>query len=227
MNAVLYCRVSSRGQAESGVSLDAQRKRVAQYAAMHGLNVVDTIVDVVSGSTPLAKREGGARLLALLKNGAGHVVGLKLDRLFRNATDALSSVENWDKQGIRLHLVDMGGAAVDTGSAIGRMMLTMLSGFAAFERDLIAQRTKEALAHKKASGKVYSNSVLGFDRDGQNLVENETEAALIARIQTLRTDGLSYQAIADMLNAEGKTGKRGGRFHACTIRTLLKRIEGA
>jgi len=75
---------------------------------------------------------------------------LKLDCLFRNASDALHTTEAWDKQGISLHFVDMGGMAVDTSSAMGRMMLTMLAGFAQFERDLCADRTKSALKHKKS-----------------------------------------------------------------------------
>ena len=83
----------------------------------------------------------------------------------------------------------MGGAAVDTRSAMGRMMLTMLAGFAQFERDLISERTTAALQHKKKTNKPYGHTPLGFDKveegehaDAQNLAwsEDEDEAALVA-----------------------------------------------
>ena len=80
------------------------------------------------------------------------MVALKLDRLFRDAADALGQTKAWDQGGISLHLCDMGGSAVDTSSPMGRMMVTMLSGFAEFERALIAERTRTALDRKKELG---------------------------------------------------------------------------
>ena len=68
----------------------------------------------------------------------------------------LFQTETWDKQGVTLHLIDMGGASFFTSSAVGRMFLTMLAGFAQFERDLIAERTAAALATKRAKRTVYT-----------------------------------------------------------------------
>ena len=143
MGAVLYIRVSTDEQARHGVSLDTQEERLRAYCAMRELEVVGVIRDEgVSAFKLLETRPGGAELLRTIAAGkAAHVVALKLDRLFRNAADALSTTEEWSRADVALHLVDMGGAAMDTASPTGRMMLTMLAGFAEFERALISERT--------------------------------------------------------------------------------------
>ncbi|NIO14551.1 MAG: recombinase family protein, partial [Gemmatimonadales bacterium] len=82
---VAYCRVSSNQQAEEGISLDAQRNAIESYCTMRGLRLVEVVTDPgISGGKPLACREGGKRVLALLRAGeVGGVVSMKLDRLFR------------------------------------------------------------------------------------------------------------------------------------------------
>jgi DNA invertase Pin-like site-specific DNA recombinase len=222
-NGVGYIRVSTSDQAREGVSLDAQRERLAAYCAMRGLTLVDIIADEgISGTIPLSERAGGAKLLDLAKRRVvTEVVALKLDRLFRNAHDALGKMAMWDKANVGLHLIDMGGAAVDTRSAIGRMMLTMMAGFAQFERDLISERTAASLQFKKRQRAVYGPVPLGFAREGDNLVRDEREASLVTRIRWMRREGLPLRKIAEALNAEGIMGKSGGRFYASTVRAIL------
>jgi len=152
--AALYLRVSTEEQAREGVSLDAQEARVLADAAAHGLDVNVTYRDSgVSGSVPLGERPQGAELLAALDRGeVQHVLAFKLDRLFRDLVDCLRTVRQWDDAGTAMHLVDLGGQAVNTGSAVGRFFLGMLAGVAELERNLIAERTSAALRHKVARG---------------------------------------------------------------------------
>jgi DNA invertase Pin-like site-specific DNA recombinase len=222
-NCCGYIRVSTADQAREGVSLDAQRERLTAYCAMRGLALVDIIADEgVSGTIPLADRAGGAKLLEMTKRQTvTEVAALKLDRLFRNTHDALGKMAQWDKASVGLHLIDMGGAAVDTRSAMGRMMLTMMAGFAQFERDLISERTVASLQFKKRHKVIYGPVPLGFAREGDNLVRDQREALLVARILSMRGQGLPLRKIADALNAEGVGGKLGGRFHASTVRAVL------
>ena len=77
---------------------------------------------------------------------------LKLDRMFRNAGDCLTTIEQWERSGIALHVVDLGGNAIDTTSAAGRFMLVVLAGAAEMERNLTRERTRSAMAVKKANG---------------------------------------------------------------------------
>lgn len=223
MGAVLYIRVSTDEQARRGVSLDAQEERLRAYCTMKGLEIVSVIRDEgVSAFKHLDKRPGGAELLRLIAKGkAAHVVALKLDRVFRNAADALALTETWNRQSVALHLVDLGGSAMDTASATGRMMLTMLSGFAQFERDLISERTSSALRYKRSKLEAYASTPYGYSREGDTLREHGGELATVARIHTWAAEGSSLAAIARRLNAEGVPTKRKGRWHPSTVRYLL------
>lgn len=223
--AVGYVRVSTELQADDGVSLDHQEARVRAYAAATGLELIAVIRDEgVSGGTPLAARNGGTDLLAAIANGeAHHVIALKLDRLFRATVDALNATDEWTAAGVGLHLVDHGGQSINTASAVGRMFLTMLAGFAQFERDLTRERTKAALMHKKASGKVYGHTPYGFDRMGDELIPNTDEQAVMRRITVMRGDGLSLAKIADALNADGLPTKRGTAWSAMQVKRAAER----
>ena len=223
MGAVLYIRVSSDEQVKHGVSLDAQEERLRAYCTMRDLPVVAVIRDEgVSAFKPLSGRPGGAELLRLIAAGeARDIVALKLDRVFRNTADALATTARWSKRGVALHLVDMGGAAMDTTSATGRMMLTMLAGFAEFERTLTSERTTAALHYKRDHRQAYGPTPYGFARKGKDLVEIPSELATIASMQVWRAAGLSYREIAARLTAIGAPTKRGGQWHPRTVAILL------
>ena len=223
--AVLYIRVSTLDQAEHGVSLDAQEQRLTAYAVACGLSVVAVLrEEAISGTVPLAERPEGRKLVELVTTGkASHVVALKLDRLFRSAVDALQTTAEWDRKDVALHLVDMGGQSLNTGSAMGRMMLTMMAGFAQFERDLTAERTKAALAHKKSTNAAYSPTPFGKIREGETLRDDDAEQAVLVRIRTMRDDGLTLRGIASRLNVEGVASKQGRTWYASTVAYILKR----
>jgi len=223
--AIAYIRVSTQEQANEGVSLAAQEERIRAYCTMAGLDLVRTIRDEgVSGSKPLVTRPGGGELARALagKSKVKHIVALKLDRLFRDAEDALHQTKEWDNKGIALHLIDMGGQAVNTATAMGRYFLTMMAGFAELERSLIAERTATALAHKKANREAYSPTPLGFDRKGDALVVNEREQEAVRFIREQRAAGLSLREIADQLNAAGVPTKKGGKWYASTVKYILE-----
>jgi len=221
--AVIYCRVSTAGQAEQGVSLEAQEERLRAYCQMQGLDIEAVLIEEgVSATKPLHARPMGSKLVAMVKNGTvQHVVALKLDRLFRSSVDALSVTSEWDKNGIALHLVDMGGQSMNTASAMGRMMLTMMAAFAQFERDLVSERTTAALQHKKAHDKVYGPVPFGKDRNGDELEANEEELSILEKIRLWRKQGASYWTIAARLNAHGIKGKGGGKWYAASVRYVL------
>jgi hypothetical protein len=131
--AVGYVRVSTKEQA-SGVSLDAQVQFIESYCRMRNLTLVAIHRDPgVCGSTALDDRPGGAEVMAAIAGGVRHVVAYKLDRLFRDTIDALTRVRAWDGSGVAMHLVDMGGQTVDTSTAMGRFVLTVLAAAAEME----------------------------------------------------------------------------------------------
>jgi DNA invertase Pin-like site-specific DNA recombinase len=224
MKAVCYTRVSTEEQAYGGVSLDAQEERLRAYCKMAGLDVVEVIREEgISAGKPLADRPGGERLLRLVASKkVNHVVALKLDRLFRDAEDALHQTRAWDKAGVTLHLVDMGGQTLNTATAMGRFFLNMMAAFAELERNLIAERTATALMHKKAHRQAYSPTPYGFDRVGKELLENPQEQEIIAQIFAWRQAGWSLWKIAGELNRQRIPTKQGGKWYAGTVRYILQ-----
>ena len=221
--AICYIRVSTQEQVSFGVSLDAQREKLEAYCKMAGLEIVGIVREEgVSGSVPLSLRPGGQEAIALQRQyKAAHIIALKLDRLFRDAEDALHQTRTWDKAGIALHLVDLGGQSVNTASAMGRMMLTMMAAFAELERNLIAERTTQALQHKKEHRQAYAPTPYGYSRDGAALVVVESEQATVLQIRAWRSGGLTLRQIVAQLNAAGIPTKRGGKWAAQTVKYIL------
>ena len=222
--AVAYCRVSTQEQVRGGVSLDAQTERLRAYCQAAGLALVELVREEgISGAKALDTRPGGIQMLSLVgRHRVQHVVALKLDRLFRDAQDALYQTRRWDQAGIALHLIDMGGQSVNTASAMGRMMLTMMAAFAELERNLIAERTAAALGHKKAHLQVYGPVPYGFERKGDLLVMVAPERAVIEQMHAWRDAGGSLRKIATLLNEKSVKTKAGGRqWYASTIQKVL------
>lgn len=221
--AVCYARVSTVEQAEHGVSLDAQIERLASYCSSIGLQPVRIIrEEPISASKPLTLRPGGRKLLQILADReVTHVVAMKLDRLFRSTQDALEHVTQWDANGITLHLVDMGGSSMNTCSAMGRMMYSLLASFAEFERNLISERTAAALAHKKSKRQSYSQTPYGFRKERGHLVVDEAEQGVLGEMFAWRKAGMTLYAIASRLNTLKVPSKKGGRWHSETVRHIL------
>lgn len=211
MKAIGYIRVSTEEQAHKGLSLEAQKERIASYCKLQGLKLTGLFADEgISGSMPLSERPGGKKLLEMLcLNDAPHVVALKLDRLFRDAGDALATLKDWDSKGIALHLLDLGGSAFNSKSALGKFFLTMTAAFAELERNLISERTKMALAYKRERGAWLGNVPFGFKLDSEgHLIEDPQQIMMIERVKRLRKAHRSFREIARELGISLATAYR-------------------
>jgi len=203
--AVAYLRVSTEEQADSGLGLAAQESAIRAECARRGLDVVAVRTDAgVSGKS--LDRPALAAALADLDAGQGDVLMVsKLDRLSRSVHDATGLMLRADKAGWGLVALDV---AVDTTTPQGMAMAQMLSVFAELERRLIGERTKAALAVKKAQG-----VRLGRPRT----VPDE----VVERITSSRAAGLSWRAVADALNRDGvPTGQGGRQWYPGTARLV-------
>lgn len=222
---VLYARVSTEDQGENGASLDAQRAKLAAYAALHDLVTVDVVSEVASAKT--LARPGLARALDMLESGDADAIAVtKLDRLTRRMLDLSTLVDRYFERRFSLLSVNDN---IDTRSATGRMMVNMIGMLAQWERETIAERTKSALAHMRSNGVAMGAAPLGQrysapDESGRRtLVEDELEAIALARIQELHTQGMQPTAIARVMNERGFVTKRGKDWHTTTVRRILKR----
>ena len=225
IQAIAYIRVSTTEQATEGVSIEAQRQQIRDYARFKKLKIAHLIVDAgISAGKPLQERDGGRELFELAQ--ADHiraVVAYKLDRLFRDAADCLTVTKRWDALDVDLHLIDMGGQAVDTSTAMGRFFLTIMAGVAEMERNMIRERTKAALAHLKAQGKRTGSVPYGskLAPDGKTLLEEPNEQEVIQAARRLRKRGNSLRNISKKLAKRGYRSRTGAVFHPQQISRML------
>ena len=134
-----YARVSSLGQ-----NLSAQINQLND----NGCEVI--YKEKVSGRKK-DNREEFNKLLETVQAG-DTVVVTKLDRFARSTKDALSTIELLNQNDVSLIVLNMGGDKVDTSSAIGKLMITVLSGIAEFEADMIKERQLEGIELAKQRG---------------------------------------------------------------------------
>jgi putative DNA-invertase from lambdoid prophage Rac len=198
-----YARVSTVLQADEGQSLEVQERTIAGYALMHGMTVDQTFVERgVSGSKPLSDRPRGAALLAAIKPG-DTVITPKLDRMFRSALDALGVLADLKRRGIALHMIDLGGDVSTNG--VSKLVFTILSAVAEAERDRTRERIAEVKRDQRTRGRYLGGKApFGWKvGDDSELVVIPEQQAALARMRTLRDEGLSYRAIAEQIAAEG------------------------
>lgn len=198
-----YLRVSTTRQAEEGESLGAQERVCAGYCQMHGLSIDTTFIERgISGSTPLASRLEGARLLTTVQAG-DNIVAAKLDRLFRSANDALVTLEQFKALGVHLHLLDLGGDVV--GNGVAKLVFTVLAAVAEAERDRIRERIADVKADQKSRARYLGGRrPFGFTVDATGaLIQVAEEQAAIARMSAMRQQGASLRAITETIQAEG------------------------
>jgi DNA invertase Pin-like site-specific DNA recombinase len=222
MKAVLYIRVSTEGQAIEGVSLAAQRSKLEAWASLHDAEIVGTFEDAgISGT-----RDDRPGLLAAIEaatKAKAALVVYSLSRLSRSTSHTIQLADRLAKADA--HLVSL-SEQIDTTSAAGRMVFRMLATLAEFERDLIAERTTNALAHKKAKGERTGTVPFGYDlaADGVALTPNATQLEAVAIIQSLRDSGMTLRAIADELTARKiLTAKGNAKWTHTAVQSILKR----
>ena len=218
--AIGYIRVSTEKQANEGVSLEAQEAKIVTWCKANGYELVKVYVDAgISGKRMDTRKELLAALASLKKGMA--LVSYSLSRLARSTKDALAIGEAVAKK--KADMVSL-TEQIDTTTAAGKMMFQMLSVLAEFERNLVAERTTNALQHKKRTGQKYTNQTpYGFEAIEGRLVQVQQEAEIVAEIQASRTGGNTLQFIADDLNGRGIPTKTGKTWAPATIHLLLKR----
>lgn len=149
-----YCRASTKKQEDSP---ETQKDNVKKYGAMLNLGDITFFVDAaVSGKIPWADRDAGKELFKQLRRG-DHVVLPKLDRAFRKLSDCVVTLEQFERMGIKLHIVNLLGGAIDLSSPMGRFLIHILAAFAELERAFISERTKDGLARKKTRNVRHTN----------------------------------------------------------------------
>jgi DNA invertase Pin-like site-specific DNA recombinase len=208
MQVLGYVRVSTDEQRRSAAGLEAQREAILGECRRRGWQLVEVVEDAGYSARDL-RRPGVQAAIAELERGkADALVVAKLDRLSRSMLDFTALMAKAEKQGWALVALD---CAVDTTTPAGEAMANVLATFAQFERRLIGQRTREALAAKRSQG-VRLGRPPAVPRRVVNRIKRERKA------------GKSLAAIADDLNRDAVPTAQGGRqWWPGTVRAVLAR----
>lgn len=218
--AAIYIRVSTEDQAQ-GYGLDVQRARCEAMATVKGWQLVGTYADEgISGTKDASGRPGLAAMLAAIDQGQiDAVIVLALDRLARKTSIVLDTVERLGAAGVSLVSVK---EALDTSTPQGQFVLTMFAALGQLERDMIVQRTTDGRnARGRIDGEKGGNLPYGYVRTAEGIAIDEQAAEVVRTILRHKRAGKSLHKIADMLNASGRPGPKGGQWYARSVKIIV------
>lgn len=205
MKAIGYVRVSSDKQADSGLSLEAQAEKIRAYAKVYDLDIIRIEVDAGVSAKTLDRPALQRAIDSAMRGEAQAIVVAKLDRLTRSIVD-------WNRF-IELYLMPQKfalmsvGDQIDTRNAAGRLVLNVLMAVAQWEREAIAERTRDAYTAKRARGERWGAVPYGWrDVDGR-LEHDPDEWELAEWMRSLRSTGHSLRFIAAHAYRATRSGK--------------------
>ena len=203
-----YVRVSTDEQHLSGAGIAAQKAVIRAECERRGWQLQRIVGEDSGASSATLERVGLQRALDTLDRGAADVlVVAKLDRLSRSVAQGAQVMDRAKRKGWSLVALDFG---LDTTTPAGEMVANVILSTAQYERRLIGQRTKDALAAKREQGvRLGRPQVLADD--------------VVKRIVAAHNAGLSFRAIAAQLEADGVPTARGGAtWHASAVRAVCE-----
>jgi DNA invertase Pin-like site-specific DNA recombinase len=221
MRQVFSCiRVSTGQQGKSGLGIEAQREAIARFAAAEGMELAGEFVEVETGKgvDAIDRRPQLAGALAAAPKSKVPVVVAKLCRLSRD----VAFISGLMAQRVAFIVAELGADA-------DPFMLHMYAALAEKERCLIADRTRAALAAKKAQGATLGNRTNLADAQAKGVQTNRAAADGFAAnvlpiVRQIQAAGAATpRATAAALNARGIRTARGGAWHDSTVRNLLAR----
>ncbi|MDY6994869.1 MAG: recombinase family protein [Pseudomonadota bacterium] len=236
MKAIGYTRVSKEDQAKSGISLSLQRNKIQLQAQLNDYKLIDIFSDP-GKSAKDSNRPGLKKLLNFInKKKINALIVYKIDRLTRNVSDLNILVETLNKKNISLISVQ---ESIDTKSAGGRMFINILGVISQWEREIIGERTADALTQKISNGEKigghipYGYKISGYiDKKNKNgheykvplIQPDPKEQKVISKMRMWRNNGISLRDIATKLyDADIKTKAGNIKWHPYTIDKIIKK----
>jgi DNA invertase Pin-like site-specific DNA recombinase len=220
--AVAYFRVSTKQQHRSGLGIEAQSAAVTRFAEAEGLQVIAEFVEAETGkgADALDRRPQLAAALSAARTAKCAVLVSKLDRLSRD----VAFVSGLMAQRVPFIVAELGRDA-------DPFMLHLYAALAEKERRLISERTKAALAAKKAQGATLGNprniaSAGSLGREALVSAADQFAANLLPLVHAIQSTGaVTLEAITRALNERGVRPARGTRWYASSVANLLARAQ--
>lgn len=226
MRAIVYLRVSTEEQQESGLGLEAQRDACDSWCVREGLEIpLDACVltDVLTGATPPDQRPGLVSAIAAMEAGDVLLVA-KRDRLGRDPI--LVAMIERACGAKKCRVVSAAGEGTDNDDPSNILMRRLVDAFAEYERLMIRFRTTSALAAKRKRGERTGTIPYGFRvaPDGKTLTPAHDERVVIDAMLSDRALGLSDRQIAARLTASGvATKQRAAKWSPSAVKSILSR----
>lgn len=227
--AAIYCRVSTKEQADFGYSIHEQEQKLIEYCNRQGIEIVKYYADRGISGKSIKGRPDLQLLLNDAKQKAFDIVLVwKINRISRKLSDLLQIVEILDRNSVSFKSIT---EDFDNSTPAGKMQFQMMGIIGEFERGSIAENVRMGMIARAKTGCFNGGQVLGYDskvlgREGQKrpvkgLVVNESEAKLVRYIFQMYSEGKGYKAIANELNAQGYKTKKGNSFSINAVRAIL------
>jgi DNA invertase Pin-like site-specific DNA recombinase len=208
--ALLYARVSTAMQVSDGVSLDVQERQLITAAEFHGFGEWEVIREEGKSGKSVKGRPVLQKALKDLElKVADALIVTRIDRLARSTSDFLQIVDQANRQGWRLIMLDLN---LDTSSYQGRFVVTVMSALAEMERGIIAARQKDVHKDRRDRGIVW-----GVDMGPKN----KTPTDIKERILQERSSGRAYGKIAESLNKDEIPTQNGRKWYASTVKNIV------
>jgi len=221
MKNIGYIRNSRISQQNS---VEVQSKLITDFCKNNGIKLDEIIIDEgISGSgDKTEKRDGYQSVITKIENGEiGTLVVISISRWGRNLGEIYNSVSLMEKMDVKFLSIKEN---IDTSSPYGRFTINLLSSLYEMELELIRDRVRDTLKVKKENGKVYSPTPFGFDRVGDDLVENKKEKRLLRKMFRLKDSGFSYGDISKYLTRNRHKTKSGGKWSRQNVYSIMKKF---
>lgn len=222
MEAIAVVRCSTTLQANEGNSLETQTKRITAYCEANGLTLVRIYEEAgISGLTKLTQRNTLNEALDEVCRRKCALVVYSISRLSRSLTDSIAILERIQKAGAELISLS---ERIDTTCASGKLVTNMLMLLQNFEVEQLRERVTVTMSCLRKSNKRISRfAPYGYDlaANGEDLVENPSERAVVEQIKAMRASGSSLRQIASAL--EGVPTKTGAKWSATVVLGILNR----
>lgn len=201
--------------------MGAQEAKLRAWADLNGAESVTIFTDAGLSGKRADNRPALQDALNVVGKGDALIV-YSLSRLARSTKDTITIAEVLDRRGADLVSLS---EKIDTTTAAGKMVFRMLAVLSEFERDQVSERTRFALAHKRANGEKTGGDVpYGYGLEDGRLVPDAGEQKAIALIRELHAAGASLREIACRLEAEGYRTKTGRpHWHPKTVAAIIGR----
>ena len=203
-------------------SVETQRKQINDYCEINNLVLDQIIIDegISGGGDKTDLRKGYNQIIDLIDQGeVNNLVVISISRWGRNLGETYKSVKLMGDKDTKFISIKEN---IDTSSPIGRFTLNILSSLYEMELEMIRERTKDTLRVKKENNKVYGVTRYGFDRVGDDLIENPKEKRMLRKMFKLRDKGFSYGRISYYLTKNRHKTKSGGKWTRENVYGVMK-----